>query len=161
MPLSPTRLEMIEVTARTCQMVGRPRSTGQIYGLLYLAPRALGLEEIAEQLGISKASASTGTRHLLGWHAVRQVWKPGDRRPYYEVQADLTEVLRANYAGFFRPKLENSQRKLSLLLAGLEQDRKAGSLEREEYQICKDRLEALGRLQSRLQKLLPLAEKLL
>ena len=152
---------MVEVTARLCQMLGMPRSTGQIYGLLYLSPRALGLDEIAESLGISKASASTGTRQLLAWHAVRQVWKQGDRKDYFEARADLNEVLRSNYSGFFRPKLENSQRKVGSLLAGLESDRKSGAVDREEYQICKERLEALARLQGRIQKLLPLAEKLL
>jgi DNA-binding transcriptional regulator GbsR (MarR family) len=161
MALCQTRLEMVEVTARLCQMLGMPRSTGQIYGLLYLSPRALGLDEIAEMLGISKASASTGTRQLLAWHAVRQVWKPGDRKDYFEARGDLAEVLRSNYAGFFRPKLENSQRRVGTLLASLESDRKSGAVDREEYQVCKDRLETLARLQGRIQKLLPLAEKLL
>ncbi len=152
---------MVEVTARLCQMLGMPRSTGQIYGLLYLSPHVLGLDEIAESLGISKASASTGTRQLLAWHAVRQVWKQGDRKDYFEAQTDLAEVLRSNYAGFFRPKLENSQRRVGSLLASLESDRKSGAVEREEYQLCKERLESLARLQNRVQKLLPLAEKLL
>ncbi len=152
---------MVEVAARLCQMMGLPRSVGQIYGLLYLAPRPLGLDDIAESLGISKASVSTGTRHLLSWHAVRQVWKPGDRKDYFEVQADLAEVLRANYSGTFRPQLEKSRRKVTLLLASLESNRKAGTVDREEYQVCRDRLDSLARLQGQIQKLLPFAEKLL
>ena len=71
---------MVEVTARLCQRLGLPRSSGQIFGLLYLSTQALSLDEIAEALEISKASVSTGTRQLLGWHAIRQVWKPGDRK---------------------------------------------------------------------------------
>jgi DNA-binding transcriptional regulator GbsR (MarR family) len=154
-------MEMVEVTARLCQRLGLPRSSGQIFGLLYLSTQALSLDEIAEALEISKASVSTGTRQLLGWHAIRQVWKPGDRKDYYEVQADLGELLRANYLGFFRPKLDASKRKLAVLQELLDADLKSGSLEATDYAVCKDRLESLTRLQSRIQKLLPLAEKLL
>ena len=55
--LSKTRLELIEACGRICQVFGLPRSLGQIYGLLYLAPEPLSLESIADLLGISKASA--------------------------------------------------------------------------------------------------------
>lgn len=161
MALSKTRLEMVEVTARLSQRLGLPRSSGQIFGLLYLSSSPLSLDEIAESLGLSKASASTGTRQLLGWHAIRQVWKPGDRKDYYEVQADLGELLRANYIGFFRPKLDASKRKLSLLQELLDADLASGDLTKENHALCKTRLEALGKLQSRIQRLLPLAEKLL
>lgn len=159
--LSRTRLEMVEVTARICQRLGLPRSSGQIFGLLYLSPSALSLDEIAEALGLSKASVSTGTRQLLGWHAIRQVWKPGDRKDYYEVQADLSELLRANYLGFFRPKLDASKRKVANLLELLDSDLAAGDLTQEDHALCKQRLESLGKLQGRIQRLLPLAEKLL
>lgn len=63
--LCKTRLDMIEVSARVCQFLGIRRSTGQIYGLLYLSPEPLTLDEIAESLGISRGSVSTGTRLLL------------------------------------------------------------------------------------------------
>jgi DNA-binding transcriptional regulator GbsR (MarR family) len=159
--LGRTRLEMIEAGGRLWQMLGLPRSTGQIYGLLYLSPRALSLDEIAGLLSISKASASTGTRQLASWHAVRQVWVPGERRDHFESVADLREVLRACYHGFFRPKLTKSQGKLAALLATLEAERKAGTVPREEYEFCRERLGSIGALQDRLLRVLPLAEKFL
>jgi len=161
MPLSPSRLEMVESTARLCQRLGLPRSSGQIFGLLYLSPHALSLDEIAEGLELSKASISTGTRQLLGWHAIKQVWKPGDRKDYYEVEADLAEILRANYIGLFRPKVDASKRKLTLLQDLLDADFKSGQIDAADHVVCKQRLEALTKMQSRIQRLLPLAEKLL
>ena len=112
-------------------------------------------------LELSKASVSTGTRQLLGWHAIKQVWKPGDRKDYYEVQADLAEILRANYIGFFRPKVDASKRKLTLLLELLDADLKSGQIDAADHVVCKQRLESLSKMQSRIQRLLPLAEKLL
>ena len=81
--------EMVEVGGRICQVLGLPRSTGQIFGLLYLSTEPLSLNKMSAMLGISKASASTGTRQLAAWGAIRKVWVPGERRDYYEVVEDL------------------------------------------------------------------------
>lgn len=159
--LPSSRRESVETAGRLCQRFGLPRSTGQIYGLLYLAPRPLSLDDIAELLSISKASVSTGTRQLLGWHAVKQVWVPGDRRDHYEAIGDLNDLLRTAYEKFFRPKLDRSVTKLDHLLLCLEHDRRDGSVTGEDYAFSKERLTHLRSMQNRLQKLLPLAEKFL
>lgn len=159
--LGTARRELIETVGRLCQRLGLPRSTGQIYGLLYLSPRPLALEEIAELLQISKASVSTGARHLLSWQAVRQVWIPGERRDHYETAGDIRELLRAGYEQFLLPKLEKSGRKLEKILASLEADRREGLLDKAEHAFCKDRLLKLAALEQRARRLLPLAEKFL
>ncbi|MCW5556725.1 MAG: hypothetical protein KIT22_02610 [Verrucomicrobiae bacterium] len=159
--LSPTRLEFIEVAGRVCQTAGLPRSVGQVYGLLYLSPAPLNLDDIASRLSLSKASVSTGTRQLASWQAIRQVWVPGDRRDHFEAVGDLTEVLRAVYARFFTPQFAKSERKLDNLLASLNAERRDGAISREEHQFCRERLDHLARLQSRIRKILPLVEKLL
>jgi DNA-binding transcriptional regulator GbsR (MarR family) len=160
-PLSKARLEFIEAGGRLCQLLGLPRSTGQIYGLLHLSPKPLSLDEIASLLSISKASASTGTRQLISWHAVRQVWVQGDRRDYFESVEDLRQLLRNAYNAYFCPKLEKSKGRLDLLVETLELDRKAGDITREEYAFCLKRLQEIGSLQNKLAKVLPLAEKFL
>jgi DNA-binding transcriptional regulator GbsR (MarR family) len=159
--LPSSRREFVETAGRLCQRFGLPRSTGQIYGLLYLSPSPLSLDDIADMLSISKASASTGTRQLLGWHALKQVWVPGDRRDHFEATGDLHDLLRTGYEKFFRPKLDRSVSKLDHLLVCLEADRKAGLLTKDEHAFCKERLAHMRSLQARVQKLLPLAEKFL
>ena len=79
-------------------------------------------------LSLSMASASTGTRQLVAWQALRQVWVPGDRRDHFEAIGDLRELLRTGYEKFFRPKLERSVAKMDQLLANLEADRRSGAL---------------------------------
>ena len=141
--------------------MGLPRSTGQIYGLLYLAPRPLSLDDIAELLSISKASASTGTRQLVTWQAVKEVWVPGDRRDHFEALGDLRELLRAGYRNFLQPKFGKSQRKLDQLMAALDQDRQDGVITGEDHAFCRKLLESLGKLQARIDKILPLVESFL
>ena len=158
--LSKTRLDMIEAGGRVCQLLGLPRSTGQIYGLLFLSPSPLDLDRIAELLEISKASASTGTRQLLAWRAIRQVWVMGERRDRFEVDPDLGNLLKSGYADFVKPRLVSSQRRLEKIAATLEEDLAGGVISEEEYGVCVHRLKNFQRLQKKLQTLLPLAEKL-
>lgn len=160
-PLSRTRLEMIESAGRLCQLLGLPRSTGQIYGLLYLSPKPLSLDDIVELLGISKASASTGTRQLGSLRAIRGVWIQGERRDYFEVDPDVSTLLRAGYNEFLKPRLKSSHKRLERMSASLEEDLVKGTITQEDRDLCAIRLENLNRIQNKLQALLPVAEKLL
>jgi len=158
--LSRTRLEMIEICGRICQVFGLPRSLGQIYGLLYLSPGPLSLDDIAELLEISKGSASTGTRQLAAWGGIRQVWIPGERRDHFEVEPDLGNLLRSGYTDFLKPRLASSQKRLEKLAATLVDDLGQGSLTREDYRFCAERLKKFSQLEKKLQDLAPLAERL-
>ena len=63
---------------------GLPRIAGRIYGLMLVSEDALSLDEIAESLGVSKASVSTDTRLLERMGFIERVSKPGDRKDYYQ-----------------------------------------------------------------------------
>jgi DNA-binding transcriptional regulator GbsR (MarR family) len=141
-------------------MLGLPRSTGQIYGLLYLSPKPLSLDDLAATLSISKGSASIGTRHLAGWGAIRQVWVQGDRRDHFEALGDLARLLQASYSEFVKPRLASSERRLASIFSELEKDSENGLLGNEDYKFCFERLRTLLRFQKKVQSIGPLAEKL-
>ncbi len=152
---------MIESGGRLCQLLGLPRSTGQIYGLLYLAPSALSLDDMVELLQISKASASNGTRQLSSWNAIRQVWVQGERRDHYEVIADLGRLIQGICSEFLKLRLRSSDRRLTSMLSSLDQDLHRGDITQEEYELIATRLKELGKVQKTIEKWLPLAEQLL
>ena len=62
-----------EAGGQTTQLFGLGRILGQLYGLLYLSPRPLCLDEIVHELKVSKASVSTTVRQLERWTAVKKV----------------------------------------------------------------------------------------
>lgn len=144
-----------------CRRLGLPRSTGQIYGLLYFSVRPLSLDEIAVQLGVSKASASTGTRQLSAWGAIHQTWVPGERRDFFEVVPDLGGLFRNVYRDFVKPRLSASQSRFSQMLDLLATDLQSGAVTRREFDVCSERIKALQRVQKRLTAVAPLVEKLL
>ena len=152
---------MVEAAGGLFQVLGLSRSAGQIFGLLYLSDKPLSLDDMVNLLSISKGSASMGTRHLASWGVIRQVWVPGDRRDHYEASEDLGQLLRASYAEFVKPRLTGSERRLAGLFEELEQDVERGTVTKQEFKFCTERLRVLLRFQERVQSIGPLAEKLL
>jgi DNA-binding transcriptional regulator GbsR (MarR family) len=162
MPIqSKGKLQLIEAVGNLCRRLGLPRTVGQIYGLLYLSPRALSLEEIAEDLGISKASASTGTRQLLTLGAIKKVWVPGNRRDLFEAVPEIGGLLRNAYREIVKPYLDAAQHRVEQVVEHLEAERDRELIGPEEFAFCQQRLEALARFQKNFQSVAPLLEKLL
>ena len=97
----------MEVCGRFAQAMGLSRSLGTIYGLLYLSPRSIGLQEVAQFSQISKGSASMGTRQLLNMGLIRKVWMPREKRDFYEAIPKLGESLHNLYQNLLKSRMEN------------------------------------------------------
>ncbi len=75
-----------------CWGVGRVMA--EIQAVLYLSPRALGLDEMSARLKTSRSNISLNVRGLQDLGVVRKVSLPGDRRDYYTAEMDLGKVAR-------------------------------------------------------------------
>ncbi len=73
---------------------GINRTVAQIHALLYLAPRPLNAEEIAETLSLARSTVSTSLRELQSWELIRLVHVMGDRRDHFEGIDDVWEMFR-------------------------------------------------------------------
>lgn len=155
------KLELIEASGNLCRRLSLPRTVGQIYALLFLSRNSLSLDEIAEGLGISKASASTGTRQLTSLGAVRKIWVPGNRRDHFEAVTDLGGLFRNVYREIVKPRLDASEKRITRVVQSLESDVRDGTLTETELQFCQERLQALGRLQKNLLSFAPLLDRIL
>lgn len=76
------------------QMWGVNRSVAQIHALLYVTDRPLTAEDIADRLRIARSNVSTSLKELIGWSLVRRVHVMGDRRDFFEPEADMFEMVR-------------------------------------------------------------------
>lgn len=72
---------------------GVNRSVAQIHALLYLSPKPLNAEQIAETLRIARSNVSNSLKELSGWKLIRRVPIPGDRRDHFEAETDLWEMV--------------------------------------------------------------------
>jgi HTH-type transcriptional regulator, glycine betaine synthesis regulator len=84
----------METMGRITAFWGFSKIMGQLYGLLYLSPKPLTLDGMAESLSISKGNVSINIRALERWNMVRQVWIKGDRKDFYEAETDFWKIIR-------------------------------------------------------------------
>ena len=73
---------------------GINRTVAQIHALLFLSPRPLHAEEIAETLDVARSNVSTSLRELQNWGIVRVIHVLGDRRDHLESMKDVWEMFR-------------------------------------------------------------------
>jgi DNA-binding transcriptional regulator GbsR (MarR family) len=88
------REEFIQGMSRISSFWGFPRAMGAIYGAVYLSPTPLSLDEIVEQVGVTKGAVSTHVRSLERLGMVHKQIKLGDRRDYYEAEEDFWKVIK-------------------------------------------------------------------
>lgn len=119
-PVQSARWEMIEAGGRTAQSFGLGRLFGQIFMLLYLSPEPASLDELAGQLGVSKASISIACRQLETWGAVHRVWVKGDRKDYYVAETAFDRILRSGLLLSLNKKLDTAKIHIEQSLALLE-----------------------------------------
>lgn len=90
--------EFVDAMGRHFEAESVPRIGGRIFGFLLLQEAPCSLDDLADQLGISKASASTNARLLEDWLLIEKTSIPGDRRDYYQVSADPVRTLEFRLA---------------------------------------------------------------
>lgn len=153
--LEAARSKFIEAGGNTTQSFGLGRIIGQLFALLYLSPKPLCLDDIARELSISKASASTTVRQLEAWAAVRRVWIKGDRKDYYEAEADLGTMFRQGLLMIIRKKLETAGTQIDRVESTLQSA--MGNVDGEqrlELQLVTERLQQARNLHDKLDGLL-------
>ena len=73
---------------------GINRTVAQVHALLFLSPRPVAADEIADTLAVARSNVSTSLRELQGWRIVRVVHVLGDRRDHFESIKDVWEIFR-------------------------------------------------------------------
>ena len=83
--------DFIEKFCVVAEQDGFPRIAGRLMGFLLVNEGPYTLDELAEELQISKTSASTNARLLEQYGVIEHVTKPGDRRDFYRLAEDHWE----------------------------------------------------------------------
>lgn len=94
MKLTPTVEKFILHWGEMGARWGINRTVAQIHALLYISPKPLNAEEIAETLAVARSNVSNSLKELQGWGIVKIVHMMGDRRDHFETLKDVWEMLR-------------------------------------------------------------------
>ena len=71
---------------------GINKTMAQIHALLIVSHDAVSMEDIMEELQISRGNASMNLRALMDWGIVYKEYKAGERREFFTAEKDLDEL---------------------------------------------------------------------
>lgn len=124
---------------------GVNRSVSQIHALLYVSDRPLSADEIADRLRLARSNVSTSLRELLSWSLIRRVSALGDRRDFYEAEADVFEMVRRIAAGRKTREIDPAVAALRQCLAAAEGDTRVSDEVRRRFRTMLEFTEGVGR----------------
>lgn len=93
--LAGIKQNFVEGMSGISQFWGFPKGVGAIFGVLYLSPGPLSLDELVEQTGLTKGAISTNVRALARLGLIHPVNRLSDRKDYYEAETDFYKAVRA------------------------------------------------------------------
>lgn len=111
--LQAIREQFIHELSTNLHLYGMNESTGRLYGSLLFNEQAMTLDDMSDQLGMSKTSMSTSIRQLTEANMARKVWQKGVRKDLYTSENDWYESFIAIFSKQWRQAVENN-RKASL-----------------------------------------------
>lgn len=116
------RQRMIEVGGRMSQDLGMGRIVGQMLVYLYLRPGECSLDQIGEDLGLSKAAVSIAARQLESLGVIQRSWKKGDRKVYYRTADNIATALQQGLLSFIGQKVQALAAELDFANQSLERE---------------------------------------
>ena len=136
----------VEGIGRLAKYFGFAEIIGRLYGTLLMSPDPLSLDDLVDQLEISKGSVSMNMRSLERWGMAKEIWVRGERKKYYAAEHDLWQVIRNVLSS---RELREVQIAIKVLGDSVEKLKNAeGDLSPEDKELAKFYLERIGDLQA-------------
>jgi DNA-binding transcriptional regulator GbsR (MarR family) len=118
---------------------GFPKGMGAIFGVLYLSPGPLSLDEIVQETGLTKGAISTEIRALARMGLVHRSSRLGDRKDYYEAESDFYAAIRSILRERQNSEFDRALRSVRETLEILEEN----WVDEEEWNFVYERVQAL------------------
>ncbi|NER15134.1 transcriptional regulator [Leptobacterium flavescens] len=94
MKLDEAKKKFIQTWGALGSQWGINKTMAQIHALLLISEEALSMEDIMEELHISRGNASMNLRSLIDWGIVFKEFKAGERREFFSSEKSIEELAR-------------------------------------------------------------------
>ena len=122
------RAELLRFFVNLAHALSLPRSIGELYGTLFCAADPLSFDQVVQESGVSKGSASNGLRFLTSIGALHMVHQPGDRRTYYIAETAMRRLVDGFLRQTVEPHLRRGAEHLNQISQLLQQETSAHSI---------------------------------
>ncbi len=92
--LSPVQQKFILHWGEMGTRWGINRTVAQIHALLFISPKPLNAEDLADTLTVARSNVSNSLKELQGWGIVKRIHVLGDSRDHFESMKDVWEMFR-------------------------------------------------------------------
>jgi DNA-binding transcriptional regulator GbsR (MarR family) len=137
--LTTIKQDFTEGLSQISRFWGFPKGMGAIFAVLYLSPTPLSLDEIVQETGLTKGAVSTEIRALARMGLVHRSSRLGDRKDYYEAEADFYAAVRSILKERQNSEFDRAVRSVKDTLTVMEKN----WVEEEEWQFVYERVQAL------------------
>ncbi len=94
MKFQEAKIKFIQTWGSLGSQWGINKTMAQIHALLMISPEALSMDDIMEELHISRGNASMNLRSLMDWGLIYKEYKPGERKEFFSAEGDMEELAR-------------------------------------------------------------------
>ena len=137
--ISKIKQDFTEGLSQISRFWGFPKGMGAIFAALYLSPTPLSLDEIVGQTGLTKGAISTEIRALARMGLVHRSSRLGDRKDYYEAEADFYAAIRSILKERQNSEFDRAVRSVKETLETMEKN----WVEDDEWNFVYERVQAL------------------
>jgi DNA-binding transcriptional regulator GbsR (MarR family) len=114
------RERVIEIISQNMHLYGVTPSIGRLYGTLFFNNKPMTLDEMKEELQMSKTSMSTSVRTLTDLNMVDKVWVKGVRKDLYEANKDWYQIFFDYFTDQWRKVIQTNVKSINLSLDELQ-----------------------------------------
>ena len=114
------RKRVIESIGKNMDLYGVSLTTGHLYGMMFFQDKPMTLDEMGQEMGMSKTSMSMGVRTLLDLKLVNKVWGKGSRKDLYEAETDWYQTFTDYFSIKWRKSIEMNLQAMRKSVAELE-----------------------------------------
>lgn len=72
---------------------GFRRALGRVWAVLYLSVEPMSAAALGDHLAMSAGAVSTTLTELQRWGVARKVWRPGERKEFFEAETDFWKMI--------------------------------------------------------------------
>jgi DNA-binding transcriptional regulator GbsR (MarR family) len=102
---------------------GINRTVAQIHALLFISPKPLHAEDIADTLSVARSNVSNSLKELQGWGIIKRVHVLGDSRDHFESMKDVWEMFRVVLDERKKREIDPTMRMLRECIEAAEKDK--------------------------------------
>lgn len=108
--------DFINLMSEMARRNGLGEVASRIFGILYIEPDEICLEELCTRTGYSMAAVSTDLKMLTDVGMVTRLKKPGSRKLFFAMEKDFTKMIRQGLERKYKLNIPEAKEKIPKII---------------------------------------------